>query len=272
MAMTSKGERILAALSQIWGVSGVLRRIEAAAFRRHQASIKTRCNAAVFKEFGGVVAYGPFAGMRLSEELSWGADAASMLIGEYEREVQATLLGLDLRAYDAFVDVGCANGYYAVGMARLRPDWHVHAFDIMAEAREVTRKNAAGNGVADRVHLYGAAEHDALEAVLQPMVRPLVLMDIEGYEKVLLDPGLCPSLAKADILVEVHDRQAPGTGDAIRRQCASTHEITPIARQGRNPFRSAELCRLPETLAWVTISEGRSAEAGWLFLKARGSE
>jgi len=60
------------------------------------------------------VAHGPFRGLKLSQERWWSAaDRGSMLLGIYEGEVLAAIGSL-ARGRTTLVDIGAADGYYAV--------------------------------------------------------------------------------------------------------------------------------------------------------------
>src|SRR6185503_17662417 len=75
------------------------------------------------------VAGGLFAGMRLLSRASEGC-LIPKLLGCYEAPLQPQLRRLIAAGYDVVLNVGCAEGYYAVGLARLLPSAAVLAFDI----------------------------------------------------------------------------------------------------------------------------------------------
>lgn len=56
------------------------------------------------------------------------------------------------------INVGCAEGYYAIGMARAMPDSHIYAYDIDEEAQCLCRKMAKLNSVAERVTIRGGCD------------------------------------------------------------------------------------------------------------------
>ena len=60
-----------------------------------------------------------------------------------------------------FLDLGCGYGVVAVALAVARPDAEVWAVDVNQRALVLTRENAAGLGVAERVHV---AEPDGVPA------------------------------------------------------------------------------------------------------------
>jgi methylase of polypeptide subunit release factors len=59
------------------------------------------------------------------------------LLGSYEAELHPVLDQVIRNNYETIIDVGCAEGYYAVGLALSLPTTHVHAFDIDSRAREL---------------------------------------------------------------------------------------------------------------------------------------
>ena len=97
-----------------------------------------------------VVPYGPFAGMRCI-----GVSAVSTilprLIGSYEAELHDTIQKLAHRGYQRVVNIGCGEGYYAVGLARLLPAAQVFALDPDPVARSLCQSLAELNDVTNRV-------------------------------------------------------------------------------------------------------------------------
>jgi len=105
---------------------------------------------AYVREHGLKVYQGPFEGMEYVREATEGA-IAPRLIGSYESELHPHLERFIAAGLDCVIDVGCAEGYYAVGLARRLPQAVVYAYDINPKARAACADLAARNGVADRV-------------------------------------------------------------------------------------------------------------------------
>ena len=82
---------------------------------------------------GRRVLHGPFAGMDYTSEASEGG-LAPRLLGTYEAELHPALAAVAARGLQLIYDVGCAEGYYAVGLARAVPGARVRAYGV-AEAR-----------------------------------------------------------------------------------------------------------------------------------------
>ncbi|MCS7063959.1 MAG: hypothetical protein NZM04_07975, partial [Methylacidiphilales bacterium] len=66
---------------------------------------------------GNRVRHGPFAGMVYENDTFCCSAIAPKLLGSYEREIQPWIESLLLDRWEGVVDVGCAEGYYAVGFA-----------------------------------------------------------------------------------------------------------------------------------------------------------
>src|SRR5450755_4173812 len=87
---------------------------------------------------------GPFAGLRLHDVQTWGKgeDVGPQLLGVYEQELHAPLQGFLTKNPSTIINVGCAEGYYAIGLGLRLPQARVWAFDIDARAQDACRANA----------------------------------------------------------------------------------------------------------------------------------
>ena len=102
------------------------------------------------------------------------------------------------------MNVGCAEGYYAVGMARLMPQSLFLAYDINPKAVEYCKQLAKKNQVEERVKLGSNFSIGDLSH-LDPKTT-LVIVDIEGAEDELLGTSNIPYLKEFDLIVESHAR------------------------------------------------------------------
>ncbi len=215
---------------------------------------------------GLVVQSGPFASMRYVSR-SAGSTLGPKLVGCYEAELHTIIEGFAARGYRRVINIGCGEGYYAVGLARLLPSVSVVAFDIDPAAQELCRQLALANNVADRVSVAG----ECRAADLAPLITPdsLVFCDIEGGERQLLDPALVPALATCDILVELHDFMDPAISSLVSRRFAGSHDVTMIPQRGRNPFAYPLLAGLSQFDQFLAVVEGRPGPTPWAFMTVR---
>ena len=158
---------------------------------------------------GSTVVSGPFAGLKYGD-VSQGSAYIPKLLGIYERELTPQVAEIVLLHPKLIVDIGAAEGYYAVGLARLLPEARVIGFEMDASGRNALSGTVARNECAERVEVRGKCEpHDLAEA-LGHEDSAVVICDVEGYEEVLLDPVEVPRLTNTAILVELHDFVIPG--------------------------------------------------------------
>ena len=135
---------------------------------------------------------GPFAGLTYPRDQLADVDApVAKLVGCYEQEIAATFREALADGVDVFVDVGSADGYYAVGMAVRSPSLTTHAYDLSRSARNLCAAIAALNGVDARVRLGSSCDTAALARL--PLDGALLLCDIEGGEGefFVLRPSRC---------------------------------------------------------------------------------
>lgn len=213
---------------------------------------------------GRVVFGGPFAGMRYHQATE-GA-TAPRLIGCYEAELHPTLHALPEAGYQRIIDIGCAEGYYAVGLARLLPGCTVQAHDISETAQAACRALATENGV----HVEVAGLFDPAELTLPVRAKTLVFCDTEGAEAQLLDPVRAPALREVDLIVEVHECFKPGLVKLMQERFEATHDIewlwqSPNA-QRELPDWVARLSHLDQILCtW----EWRAGPTPWAVMRRR---
>ena len=216
----------------------------------------------IIARHGAIVLNGPFAGMRFRSEAAEGCLAAKLL-GCYEAQLQPFLGKVEGR-YDDVVDIGCAEGYYAVGLARNTTVAHVHAHDTNPVARAACRELAELNGVADRISIGSTFRGEDFAGFADR--RTLVIVDIEGAEDELLRPDLYPALAGMDLLVECHDVYRHGLCETVAARFRKTHEVDRIDQAITPPAlprwfeRTAHLDQLLATWEW------RSGPTPWLVM------
>lgn len=238
-------------------------RPSARAFRRGLAD-RMRVAALVHEVCGGVVKRGPFAGLVFPFV---SPDAAAKCVGSYECELHDEVSRIISAGYTSILNVGCAEGFYAVGLARAMPEAVVHAHDTSPEALVLCRELAEANGLeVGRLSYGGEVTHKVLNDLAGPGV--LVLADIEGGEALLLDPVAAPRLADADMLVELHETAVPGVETLLRQRFAQTHTIREIdSTSRRDGSRYPELMMLSPDDKLLAMFE-RPVVMRWLVLKS----
>ncbi len=216
-----------------------------------------------------VVRQGPFAGMRYVADRSVGSALMPKLLGSYERELHGLIEAACSRSYDAVVDIGCAEGYYAVGFARRLPNSQVYAYDLKKEARDLCRAMAEGNDVADRVHIETRCDPEAL-LKLPLGQRALIVSDCEGFEKELFTPTVAAALADHDLLIEIHDFIDIETSPRLVEVFRNTHRLTRIPTLDdiakAHQYSYAELDGYDLAARRQLLAENRKTAMEWFFL------
>lgn len=143
------------------------------------------------------------------------------------------------------------------------------AFDLNPKAQETCKALAKKNGVADRIQIGALFKLEDFTAYAGQKV--LVLCDIEGGEKDLLDPEKAPALKGMDLIVESHDCLLPGITQTLIDRFQASHAITLVQDNGQRQLHNApawfnNLAHLDQLLAtW----EWRSGPTPWLVMKAK---
>jgi hypothetical protein len=211
---------------------------------------------------------GPFRGMRYGDAGLPGETVARWL-GAYELELHPLVESLCGRAYAQVINIGCAEGYYAVGLARRLPQAQVKAFDIDTVAVGQCRRLAAVNGVADRLTVEGRCTVAGLNDLVRGAT--LIVCDCEGAELELLDPLRVPRLAEADLLVEVHDFVDPAISQTLSSRFAATHTLTRIRSGDHAPAAYPQLAPLRPKDRALALNEFRPGPMEWFWVEHRGN-
>lgn len=235
---------------------------------------RVEINETICSHTRNTISSGPFAGMKLAARSSWGdGDIAPKLLGTYEQELHDTFLKFKSRSYGAVVNIGCAEGYYAVALARLNPSWRVYAFDIDQTAQQLCRAMAELNGVAERIIIGGTCSTDELASMANEHGCLLCVIDCEGHELELLTAGFIDQSGScSDFIIECHDFMVPGTTHELETRFQNTH-CAKVIRQGwRDPNKFDFLANYTDMERWLAVSEMRRSAMNWLVCEAKRRE
>ncbi len=215
---------------------------------------------------GTAIYAGLFKGMTYLSDTREGALIARLL-GSYEAELAPHFEAFIAEGLECVIDVGCAEGYYAVGLATRLPQAVVYAHDVSERARQECGALAERNGVADRVRLGGEFRPEDFQAFEGR--RALVLVDCEGAELDVLRPDLAPALKGMNIIVETHDIYRPQALATLIERFRDSHEIQRVddrLRVAELPPWLQALGHLDQLLAtW----EWREAPTPWLVMRPK---
>jgi len=222
---------------------------------------------------------GPFKGMTLEYPAKFFSDNTSAifpkLLGIYEKEIFGFLERMEKSNHDAVINIGAGEGYYAVGLAILKPETNVLAYEIIEDLRELISKNALANSVKDRIKINGYCSNTDLNKVIQSYKRPLIMIDCEGFEFELLDPAKTVGLNSCDILVETHDYNGTDTFDILINRFKNSHHIeftNALPRTTKDIPISLPIWAkfLPEYYSSYVAREGRvKTDQKWILLTSK---
>ncbi|WP_151720318.1 hypothetical protein [Gemmobacter serpentinus] len=214
----------------------------------------------------GRIPAGPFKGMAYPVRASEGARLPRML-GCYEASLAPVIEEIIARAYPLVCDIGAAEGYYAVGLARRMPGSRVMARDGDARAQRLCARLGAANDVADRIEIGPPMGHADLDTL--PAGQTVLICDIEGAEVDLLDHDRAPGLRHVDILVEVHEAIHPGAVDLLTHRFADSHDIRRIDRKLDDSALTGWMEQLSDLDRLLLLWEWRATPTPWLWMTRR---
>jgi SAM-dependent methyltransferase len=219
------------------------------------------------------VLVGPFAGMRYPELMAFGSTLFPKLLGSYEFELHGVIADCCERDYSLIIDVGCAEGYYAIGLARCLPVCRIIAVDIDPAALEQCQRMAELNGVSDRVNLKASLDSGELRDLASANDRMLVFSDCEGFEDILFDVSTLQALERHDLVIETHDARDPLLSARIRERAEQTHDVTVISSIDdlRRPvsFPCANMRDFTPLEQVRLMAEKRQQSMDWLICRSR---
>ena len=238
--------------------------------RKQFLEFQTKFAEAVYGREPVRVLGGPFVGMAYFNEVVWGAITPKWL-GSYEEELSEVIVqeifGGD---YKVIFDVGAAEGYYAVGLARACPSATVYSFDIDPHARKLQHKLSTINNVRN-LRIGKRCTHYEMSRFITD--KCLIISDIEGFEYELLDPEKANCLTCCDLLVEVHGYNGLTAEQVQQKLCqrfASTHRQSIISSCARDARDYERICgdRVDIGTLSLALEEYRGFQQNWLWLKA----
>jgi hypothetical protein len=213
---------------------------------------------------------GPFRGMPYRLTAFASAHSAKVL-GTYEKELHGIIDEIQREHFKTILDIGAAEGYYAVGMARSNGNQSatVIAFEAQESGRQLLQETAERNSVKN-LEIRGACDVAALSTELEAGVKTLIICDVEGYETELLDPERIPGLRHVSVLVELHDSPGKPISDIIRHRFQSSHHVTEVDSTDRTwldfPAKNFFARMLPRALALRAMNESRGFQK-WFWMR-----
>jgi hypothetical protein len=204
---------------------------------------------------------GPFQGMQYPNRVVWGPIPPKWY-GSYECELHEVLESVIALKPRAILDIGAADGYYAVGMAKRLPESDVYAYDTDPISRLQTKTLAKLNQTSVEARGFCTAAEMTQRIIADST---FILCDIEGHEMQTLDPVSVPKLSGAHILVEMHGtvKSAQLNAFELMERFGNTHRGTIILPQPREEWVKKQLNPADISL----LNECRGEPQCWVWLE-----
>jgi lipopolysaccharide biosynthesis glycosyltransferase len=218
---------------------------------------------------------GPFKGLKYPRLEAVCSTIAPKLLGTYEIELQQIVEEICREKYSTIINIGCAEGYYAVGLALRMPNANVYAYDINQKARQLCREMALANGVRDRVKIQEYFTMRSIQTIINKD-QGIIFCDCEGAEEYIFykDGEDWDNIIKHyNLIIEIHDMIRSGISAYIYDLFSESHNIKIIygvsdllrpriydcpILQGKSNDTKEEL-----------MAEIRSGETQWFYMKRK---
>ncbi len=218
-----------------------------------------------------IVRTGLMKGLKYPGFLSFGSSIYPKLSGTYENELTDVFLKLVCNNYSCIIDVGCAEGFYAVGLAQHFKEAKLYAFDISETAQQLCKEMAVLNNVLDRVEIRQECTAENLSTLVKAH-RSLIICDCEGYERHLFTKELIDSLQNSDLIIELHPMHEKDVKEYLHQLFVDTHTIDYTASYDDN----RKIFELPDVYSSLSkiekikiVQEGRAFSMDWMIAKAK---
>lgn len=209
---------------------------------------------------------GPFRGM-LYENRTYFGPVTPRWIGSYEKELHTIISSIHHHRPDCIVDIGAAEGYYSVGLARNFPSINVVSYETnplsLWHQRTLKALNKAENLLIQRY-----CSHEDLCRLGDK--RCFILSDIEGGELDLFSEEVISKLTTSIILIELHshyDISIEGVASVLEHRFRATHSISFLSPAHRSAA-DIEIEHPPafsDAMMVSAMNEHRSQLQKWMY-------
>ena len=223
----------------------------------------------ISKIYNNTVQQGPFKGMVMNEDQFWGqGDSSSKILGLYEKEIQDLIVSIQKdKEYSTFVDIGGADGFFAIGSLVNNLFKKCEVFEISKKGRISIQKNSKQNNVYDSIRIHDKASKASLTKI-DNINNSLILCDIEGGEYELFDEKLIKKIYPSDIIIEIHKNKENSLVN-FEKRFTKIYSITKITQEPRSLKNFKELENINDNNRALITSEGRSYVQEWWHLSPK---
>ena len=167
---------------------------------------------------------GPFEGMKYPSINITELTLVPKIAGSYELQLMPTINEILQTPYNNILDIGCAEGYYAVGLAMKMSETVVNCFDINQKDLDFCKSMASLNKALNLTYNNFCSPQTLLN--FEYGHKSLIFCDCEGYELELFSPEVIEGLHSTDVLVELHDVINPNISSSLLQRFKHSHDVT----------------------------------------------
>ncbi len=215
------------------------------------------------QNFKDCVLSGPFKGLKVESENF----VPSQILGMFENELHFLLKNKLLKKkYENLINLGVANGYYLLGLLKFGNFSKGYAIDIDTKHFRKIKELIISNNINSEVIFFD--NFSKLEIYTENIKNSLLVCDIEGDEKNIIDIKKNPWLSNNDLLVEVHNDEIM---QKIKRDFNSSHTIETIFNSATINYKLPNEIKNKETFNHIDklylSGSLRISKTPWLYLE-----
>ena len=216
---------------------------------------------------------GPFKGLNYPSLETTRNVLWPKLLGSYALELAPTIEAWKDCNFDTIIDVGCAEGYFAVGLALRWKCANVYAYDTNPAARDLCRKMTLANCLEDRISVRECFKSEQF-AYLTTDKNILFFCDVDGAEcEVVSDFLQIKAVKSAFLIIETHDFEGIDRTQKVLDILQPTH-VTKVI-QGIDDYRRPlvyefkELKGLSFDIKKSLLAEHRPHSQNWIIAEPK---
>ena len=217
-----------------------------------------------------IVQNGVFKGLKINKDISWGkGDIASKIYGLYENNVQDILKKINK---PILIDIGSADGFFAVGCLHSGLSKFCYAFDQSLISQKALLKTAQINNVSKRLSIHGKVTSKNFISSLPTELdfsRSVIICDIEGEEYNFLNNNILSLCQKANFIIEIHKTNNVIDKTKFLKKLSKFFDVKIIIDGNKNYDEIFQLHDLKDIDRLLITCEGRSYIGEWWHLKPK---
>ena len=212
--------------------------------------------------------YGSLKGLILDKAfMNWSrVDLGSILLGFYEQEVIEELVKIS-KYRKVFVDVGAADGIFAVGLLAADIYDQSICFEIDNQAKKNILNLAKKNNLDNKIMIFDEASVSTMQSLSSLNWNDAcILIDIEGDEFNFITPDMLQTIKGSTLVIEIHDKYMNDPKKSkydLEQILHKDYNIKVITTASRDLSQIDEIKHLHDNERWLLCSEGRGWRMEW---------